>query len=100
VTPALVRWRLVRGGRHVVPWRVVADFRTTLIPKSRFSAVYAAGTRQNHANEPGLYRFRLARGFDTREHRDGRYRLDVEVADIRGNASRGHLELVLVNDEV
>jgi hypothetical protein len=100
VTPALVRWRLVRGGRHIVPWRVVADFRTTLVPKSRYSAIYAPGTRQNHANEPGLYRFRLARGFDTREHRDGRYRLDVEAADIRGNASRGHLELVLVNGEV
>jgi hypothetical protein len=100
VTPALVRWRLVRDAREVVPWRVVADFRSTLLPKSRFSAIYAAGTRQNHPNAPGLYRFRLARAWDTRQHRDGSYRLDVEAADIRGNASRRHLELVLVNGQV
>ena len=30
VTPALVRWRLVRDGRAVIPWRVAADFRSTL----------------------------------------------------------------------
>jgi hypothetical protein len=100
VTPALVRWRLVRDAREVVPWRVVADFRSTLLPKSRFSAIYAAGTRQNHPNAPGLYRFRLARAWDTRQHRDGSYRLDVEAADIRENASRRHLELVLVNGQV
>jgi Peptidase family M23 len=100
VTPALVRWRLVRYAREVIPWRVVADFRSTLLPMSRFSAVYAAGTRQNRPNVPGLYRFWLARGWDTRQHRDGSYRLDVEAADIRGNASRGHLELVLVNEQV
>jgi hypothetical protein len=97
VTPALLRWRLVRRAVEVVPWRVVADFRSTLIPKSRFSAVYAPGTRQNHANAPGLYRFWLARRFDTRLYADGSYRLDVEASDIRGNASRGHLELVLAN---
>lgn len=100
VTPALVRWRLVRDAREVVPWRVVADFRSSLLPQSRFSAIYAAGTRQNHPNAHGLYRFSLARGWDTRQHRDGSYRLDVEAADIRGNASRGYLELVLVNDQV
>jgi Peptidase family M23 len=98
VTPALLRWRLVRDATEVVPWTIVADFRSTLIPKSRFAAVYAAGTRQNHPNSPGLYRFWLARGWDTRRHRDGPYRLDAEAADIRGNASRGHRELVLVNN--
>ncbi len=97
VTPALLRWRLVRDAAEVVPWKIVADFRSTLIPQSRFAAVYASGTRQNHANAPGLYRFWLARDWDTRRHRDGSYRLDVEAADIRGNASRRHLELVLVN---
>jgi hypothetical protein len=100
LTPALVRWRLVRKGRAVVPWRVAADFRSVLLPQSQFNEVYAHGTRQNHPGAPGLYRFWLARGWDTRRHRDGSYRLDVEAADIRGNASRGHLELVLVNDEV
>jgi murein DD-endopeptidase MepM/ murein hydrolase activator NlpD len=100
VTPALVRWRLVRRGREVVPWRVIADFRTTLPPKSRYGAVYARGTRQNHPNQPGRYRFKLAAAWDTREHPDGRYRLDVEAADIRANASRDHLLLVVVNESV
>ena len=53
VTPALVRWRLLRGGRAVVPWQVVADFRTTLLPAARYPAVYAGGTTQNHPNNGG-----------------------------------------------
>ena len=100
VTPALVRWRLIRDGRAVIPWRVAADFRTTLRNAFDFPEIYASGTRQNHPNARGRYRFWLARAWDTRQHRDGRYRLDVEVADVRGNSSRGHLELVLLNDEV
>jgi hypothetical protein len=100
VTPALLRWRIVRDAHAVVPWRIAADFRSTLVPSSRFSAVYAAGTRQNHPNAPGLYRFWLARSWDTRGLRDGSYRLDVEAADVRGNTSRGHLELVLDNGAV
>jgi hypothetical protein len=105
VTPALVRWRLVRNARAQVPWRVVFDFRTSFVPKIagrpasdvHFDQVYAPGTRQNHPNAPGLFRIWLARGFDTREFPDGDYRLDVEAADIRGNASRRHLVLTFVN---
>jgi hypothetical protein len=100
VTPAFVRWRLIRGGRAVVPWQVVADFRTTLLPAARYPQVYAAGTTQNHPNAAGLFRFLLARAFDTRRHPDGDYRLDVEAADIRGNASRKHLELTFTNAAV
>jgi peptidase M23-like protein len=100
VTPALVRWRLLRNAQAVVPWQVAADFRTTLLANSRYSAVYAPGTNQNHPNQPGLYRFELAAAFDTRPHPDGSYRLDVEAADIRGNASQGHLTLVLANGSV
>ena len=100
VTPALVRFRLVHGGRAIVPWTVVADFRTTLLPVSSFAGVYAAGTTQNHPNAAGLFRFILARAFDTRRHPDGVYRLDVEAADIRGNASGKHLELTFTNAAV
>jgi len=39
----------------------------------------------------------LARRFDTRPFPDGDYRLDVEAADIRGNASRSRLVLSFVN---
>jgi hypothetical protein len=62
VTPALVRWRLVRDAHEFVPWRVAVDFRTSFVPKIaghppsdvHFADVYAAGTRQNHSNAPGL----------------------------------------------
>jgi len=63
VTPALVRWRLVRQAHAFVPWRIVADFRTSFVPQIaghppsdvHFDGVYAAGTRQNHPNAPGRY---------------------------------------------
>jgi hypothetical protein len=105
VTPALVRWRLVRRAHAYVPWRIACDFRTSFVPKiagkppcdTHFGDIYARGTRQNHPNKPGLFRIWLARGFDTRPFPDGNYRLDVEVADIRGNASRSHLLLTFVN---
>jgi len=103
VTPALVRWRLVRNAQQVVPWHVAADFRTSFAPDVggnsdvHFGDVYAPGTRQNHPNAPGLFRFWLARGFDTRPHPDGDYRLDIEAADVRGNASRGHLVVTFIN---
>jgi hypothetical protein len=97
VAPALLRWRLVRNGRAVVPWRIVADFRTTLPPASHFGAVYAPGTRQNHPNKPGLFRFQLAAAFDTRRHPNGSYRIDVESSDARKNVSRGRLTLTLSN---
>lgn len=108
VTPALVRWRLVRNARAFVPWRISNDFRTSFVAKIagkppsdvNFGNVYAPGTRQNKPNKPGLYRLWVARGFDTRPFPDGDYRLDVEVADIRGNASRGHLALTFVNGQV
>jgi hypothetical protein len=106
VTPALVRWRLLRGTAAIVAWRVAADFRTSFVPNivsgsdTHFGDVYAPGTRQNHPNEPGLFRFWLARGFDTRPHPDGAYRIEVEASDIRGNASRAHLDVAFVNGQV
>jgi len=100
VTPALVRWRLVAHATEVVPWRTIADFRNALPDNSLYDTIYAHGTTQNHPPTAGLYRFRLAAAFDTTHHPDGSYRLDVEVADIRGNSSRGHLTIQLANAEV
>ena len=107
VTPALIRWRLVRNAHAYVPWRISSDFRKSFVPKIagkppsdvHFGDVYAPGTRQNKPNKPGLFRFWVARGFDTTPFPDGDYRLDVEAADIRDNASRGHLVLTFVNEE-
>ena len=106
VTPALVRWRLLRGTKVVVPWTIAVDFRTSFIPDVvagsdvHFSDVYASGTRQNHPSNPGLYRFWLARAFDTSRHSDGAYRVEVEAADVRGNLSRAHLGLTFVNQQL
>lgn len=100
VTPALVRWRLVARAQEVIPWRTAADFRTTTPANSRYRSVYAPGTTQNHPPQPGRYRFQLAAAFDTTAHPDGSYRLDVEVADIRGNASRRHRTLTITNAPV
>ena len=60
MTPALVRWRLVRDGRAVIPWRVAADFRGALLTGFRFREIYAGGTRQNKPPASGRYRFWLA----------------------------------------
>lgn len=100
VTPALVRWRLVAHATEIVPWRTVADFRTTLPANSLYDTIYVQGTTQNHPPAAGLYRFQLAAAFDTRPHPDGSYRLDIEVSDIRSNSSRGHLTIQLANAEV
>jgi Peptidase family M23 len=103
VTPALVRWRLMRGARAVVPWQVAVDFRGSLHPvvqggsDANFGAVYAPGTEQNHPNAPGLYHFWLRRGFDTRAFADGDYVLEVEASDVRGNPRTADVALTIGN---
>lgn len=94
VTPALVRWRFLHGSHAVVPWRTAADFRVSFRPHvvggsdTRFDSVYAPGTRQNHPNQPGLFRYWLARQLDTGRFADGAYDVEVEAADVRGNVRR------------
>ena len=85
VAPALVRWRLLRGGRAVTPWRTAVDFRRFLPPKSSFWNVYAAGTRPNGRRRSGRYRFYLARSWNSTRVGSGAYRLQVAASDIRGN---------------
>jgi hypothetical protein len=94
VTPALGRWTISRVGDHavVVPWQVVADFRQTLPPNSKFWAVYAHGTYQNaprfgkdQYSAPGRYLFLLARSYDTASIPNGTYRITVQATDERGN---------------
>lgn len=97
VAPALVRWRLVRFGKAVVPWTPSVDFRSTLPPAALFPRIYAPGSRQNHPRKPGLYRFYLARRWRSMEQGSGECRLDVQVSDIQGNRAIAHLPLVLRN---
>jgi len=103
VTPALLRWRLLHGAQAVIAWRVVADFRVSFAPHvvnasdARFGNVFAVGTRQNHPNQPGLFRYRLSRRLDTRRFADGAYEIEVEATDVRGNSGRRRLPVTLRN---
>lgn len=97
VTPALLRWRVLRGGKVVRPWHAPVDFRRGLLPAKRYRAVYAPGTRQNRPGKPGRYRFYLAHTWSTRTLPSGRYRLEVSAADIAGNRAHAALPFELVN---
>ena len=105
VTPARIRWRLARGAQEIVPWQVAVDHRASLRPHVQgsppsdveFAAVYAPDTTQSHPNEPGIFHFWLARGFDTTRHPDGEYVLHVEAGDVRGNVRTASLALTLAN---
>lgn len=98
VTPARLRWRVLRGTEVVRAWRTPVDYTKTLLPQSAFSRIYAPGTRQNHANEPGLYRFYLAHTWSTRRLPDGRYRLEVEASDLNGNTGTLRRAFTLANN--
>jgi hypothetical protein len=103
VTPALVRWRLLHGSGVAIPWRIVADFRVSFRPhvvgdsEVRFGSIYAPGTRQSHPGQPGLFRYWLGRRLDTRHHRDGRYQIEVEATDVRGNRGRREFPVTINN---
>jgi hypothetical protein len=98
VTPARIRWRVLRSGNVVRRWHTPVDFSRTMIPKERFRSVYAPGTRQNHAGSPGLYRFFLAHTWSTGLLPDGPYRLEVEASDLGGNAGFRSLAFTVAND--
>lgn len=87
VTPARLRWRVLRGTEVVRRWRSPVDFRHELLPRSAFHRIYAPGTRQNHAGKPGRYRFYLGHTWSTTRFPDGNYRLQVEASDLAGNRS-------------
>jgi hypothetical protein len=97
VTPALLRWRVRRAGKIVRPWHVAVDFRRRMLDRELFAAVYAPGTRQNHPNQAGCYRFYLARTWSTRLLPNGHYQLDVQAADVSGNAASASLPFTLTN---
>jgi hypothetical protein len=105
VTPARVRWRLLRATQPVIPWQVAFDFRTSLRPNVQgnpasdlyFNAVYAPDTTQNHPNQPGSFHFWLKRGLDTSRYPDGQYLLEVEASDIRDNTRTHDLTVTIDN---
>jgi len=98
VTPARLRWRVVRGDDVVRAWHTPVDFRGTLLPQADFHRIYAPGTRQNHAGEPGLYRFFLAHTWSTELLADGSYKLQVQALDLAGNTGARTLPFVVTNN--
>jgi hypothetical protein len=98
VTPALLRWRVVQGSRVARPWHTPVDFTKTLLPKERFTAIYAPGTRQNHAGKPGRFRFYLAHTWSTSTLPDGEYRLEVAALDLHGNSALARLPFAIGNE--
>ena len=79
VTPALIRWRIVRSGARVA-WKTAADFRTTLLDNAAFDRIYTPETRQNHEGEAGRFSFYLSR-----TARLLGVTIQVEVSDTAGN---------------
>lgn len=98
VTPARLRWRVLREQKVVRGWHTPVDFSRSLIPKERFSSIYAPGTRQNHAGSPGLYRFYLAHTWSTELLPDADYRLEVEASDLGGNRGTLDVPFTIAND--
>jgi murein DD-endopeptidase MepM/ murein hydrolase activator NlpD len=101
-TAALVEWRLSRWPART-PWRIAADFRQTEPSPPDFWNVYAPGTYQNcpvfdhrlFSGTPGRYLFHV--DLDRSRFRVGRYRLEVRVADVRGNSSTASWQLRLAS---
>jgi hypothetical protein len=97
LTPAIVWWRLERGGAAVTDWTVAIDFHFALMPAGMYGWLYAPGTYQNKANRPGHYEFWIAHGLDTSTLPNGRYTLDVLAADTRWNLGSASLGFTIAN---
>jgi hypothetical protein len=98
VTPARVRWRVLRNGRVVRRWHTPIDFSKGLLPQDRYASIYAPGTRQNRAGKPGLYRFYLAHTWSTQRLPDGAYHLEAEASDLAGNTGTLRVPFALANN--
>jgi hypothetical protein len=96
VTPVLIRYRIVRFGKAVVPWRIGVDLRKFRQPDA-FHVVFGPETRQNHPNKPGLYCYNLAHDWNSALHPNGSYRIDVEASDVHRNAARSNLTFSIGN---
>jgi len=96
VTPVLIRYRIVRFGKSVVPWRIGVDLRQFRQPDA-FHVVFAPETRQNHPNKPRLYCYNLAHDWNSALHPNGSYRIDVEASDVHGNHARSNLTFSIGN---
>ncbi len=96
VTPAALRWRVLdRTGRTTLPWRTAVDVRATIPSNDLYDDFFARWTRQNKAARQGRYRFYLAHGLETSAFAPGRYAVQVEAVDTRGNTGRATFAIVV-----
>ena len=81
VTPALLQWRIAGTSA----WHTIADFRSVMLPASRFGEIYAPNTLQNHKGVPGRFCFYLARGSVARALDRPGCTIEVQAIDTAGN---------------
>ena len=84
------------AGRCVLPLCNGVDLRVFRKPDS-YNDIYGPETRQNHPNKPGLYSFILAHDWNSAQFPNNRYNLEVQVADIHGNAASSTLAFTITN---
>ena len=84
VSPTLIRWRLLSHGTPISAWRTAVDFRNYLPPNALYPDIYAPHTRQNRAGRPGVYRYYLARSWDTSVLAPGVYTIKVVARSTGG----------------
>lgn len=97
VTPAVLRWRIVRQDQVLVRWQIAYDFRSKLYAKGRYHSIFATGTRMNHPSGAGHYCFYLAQAWSSADLPDGSYVLEVAAADLQGNASTSSFDFEVAN---
>lgn len=93
LAPSLVRWRLLVGHAAVSAWRDGVDFRVLIPPNRMFADVYAPGTRPSRPNQPGRYRFYLARNWNVRRFPAGRYAIEVQAIGSFGLTATAYARL-------
>jgi murein DD-endopeptidase MepM/ murein hydrolase activator NlpD len=97
VTPARIRWRIVKANGVAVPWQEGVDFRYRLVRAARFDDVYAPSTQKNYPPKVGRYCFYVARAWNTRTLANGAYGLQIEAVDTRGNRTSGTVRFRIAN---
>jgi hypothetical protein len=92
VTAARVGWSLRQGSQQIIAPRTVIDS-DHMLPGKMYDAIFAPGTTQNHAGQPGHYGYYLARGFQASRLPAGTSRLRIAATDTRGNRVVAEVEV-------
>ena len=97
VTPALLRFRIVRFGKKRPCRGARAWTCATFRQPDAFHVIFNPETRPNHPNKPGLYSYILAHDWNSVKHPNGNYRIEVQAADAHGNRATSALPFKIRN---